>query len=76
VHTTTLRSDEFELTIDGQPGSERAEAFVTEMLASDEADLSAHARRGGLREADRPSLESFRRIALPGALGMLGSIKG
>ena len=32
-------------------GSERAESFVTEMLASDGADLDAHAIRGGLRAA-------------------------
>ena len=56
-------------------GSERAESFVTAMLASGDADLDAHAIRGALRRPDRPPLESFRRIALPGALGMLSAIK-
>jgi hypothetical protein len=56
-------------------GSERAESFVTEMLASGNADLGAHAVRGALRQPDRPPLESFRRIKLPGALGMLSAIK-
>jgi hypothetical protein len=56
-------------------GSEQAEAFVTAMLISHDADAEAHARRGGLRPAGGLPLESFRRIALPGALGMLGSIK-
>ena len=56
-------------------GSERAESFVTEMLASGDADLGAHAIRGALRDPDRAPRESFTRVGLPGALGMLGSIK-
>jgi hypothetical protein len=56
-------------------GSERAEAFVTAMLVSHDADAAAHARRGALRPAGGLPVETFRRIALPGALGMLGSIK-
>jgi hypothetical protein len=57
-------------------GSERAESFVTEMLAAEEADLDAHAIRGALRQPGGPPQESFRRIELPGALGMLAAIKG
>ncbi len=57
-------------------GSERGESFVTEMLATTDADLSAHAIRGGLRERDGLPLESFQRIELPGALGMLAAIEG
>lgn len=57
-------------------GSERGESFVTAMLATTDADLSAHAIRGGLREPNGLPLESFRRIELPGALGMLAAIKG
>jgi len=57
-------------------GSERAESFVTGMLASGDADLDAYAIRGALRQPDQPPRESFRRIELPGALGMLSAIKG
>jgi hypothetical protein len=54
-------------------GSERAESFVTTMLDADDADLDAHAMRGALRQPDGPPRESFRRIELPGALGMLAA---
>jgi hypothetical protein len=56
-------------------GSERAESFVTEMLASGDAGLEAHAMRGALRQPNQLPCESFRRIELPGALGMLAAIK-
>ena len=60
----------------GVTGSERAESFVTAMLAGDGADLDAHAIRGALRPPGGLPRESFRRVELPGALGMLAAIKG
>jgi hypothetical protein len=57
-------------------GSERAESFVTAMLATNDSGLEAHAIRGELRQPEGLPRESFRRIKLPGALAMLAAIKG